>query len=69
MSKHSIAQIKAWALENYDTNFGASCIIECFTDAEIAYSFKDLADAQSFAQVQSEQLGTLISSTYPTTFE
>jgi hypothetical protein len=30
-----VAAIKAWATERYETSFGASEIIECFTDAEL----------------------------------
>lgn len=50
-----VEQIKAWAMENYNKSFGASTIIECFTDEEIAAGFSSLADAKAFASLQDEQ--------------
>lgn len=50
-----VEQIKAWAMENYSKSFGASTIIECFTDEDIAEQFKSLDEAKEYAQLQSEQ--------------
>ena len=55
-NKHSVDQIKAWALENYEKCYGASCLIECFTDEELTKEFKTLDDAKDFATMMSEQL-------------
>ena len=50
-----VETIKAWALANYEKSFGASSIVECMTDDEIASEFKSLADAKRYAKLQSEQ--------------
>lgn len=50
-----VEQIKAWAMENYEKSWGASVIIECFEDEDIAEQFKSLDEAKEYAQLQSEQ--------------
>ncbi len=50
-----VEAIKAWAHANYEKSFGASSLIECFTDEELAAEFKSLADAKRYAKLQSEQ--------------
>lgn len=53
--------VKDWALANYDKEWGASVIVECFTDYEIAREFDTLQDAKRFAKMQSE----MRSNTFP----
>jgi hypothetical protein len=50
-----VARIKEWALANYSKNYGASCLIECFEDEELAREFQSLADAKRYARLMSEQ--------------
>lgn len=50
-----VAAIKAWALANYEKSFGASSLVECFDDDELAAEFTSLADAKRYAKLQSEQ--------------
>ena len=53
-----VIQIKNWANENYARSYGASCIVECLTDDEIADMFPSLKDAKQFASLQDEQYQT-----------
>jgi hypothetical protein len=46
--------IKAWAIANYEKSFGASSLVECFSDEELATEFQSLADAKRYAKLQSE---------------
>jgi hypothetical protein len=50
-----VEKIKVWALANYEKSFGASSLVECFTDEELAAEFNSLADAKRYAKLQSEQ--------------
>jgi len=49
-----VARVKAWAMRNYNKLWGASVIIECMTDEEIAAEFQTLQDAVDFAELQTE---------------
>lgn len=55
MDKNKVNAIKEWAMENYATSYGASCLIECYTDEELDASFSSLRVAQSFAELRDEQ--------------
>jgi hypothetical protein len=55
MTTPLVAAIKAWALDNYEKSYGASCIIECYSDSEIAQQFKSLKDAQRFAELMTDR--------------
>ena len=49
-----VAEIKAWANENYEKSFGASSLVECWTDEELAAEFTTLAAAKEWAGLQDE---------------
>ena len=51
-----VDKIKEWANANYETSYGASVIVECYTDAEIEQQFKSVADAQEFAELQDDRM-------------
>jgi len=50
-----VEKIKQWALANYEKSFGASSLVECFSDEELAEQFNSLADAKRYAKLQSER--------------
>ena len=50
-----VDDIKAWANKHYETSYGASVIVECYTDAEIEQEFNSVADAQEFAELQDDR--------------
>jgi len=50
-----VEQIKAWAMDNYAESYGASSLIECWTDEELDAEFKSLEDAKSAAKLWDEQ--------------
>lgn len=56
-----VRSVKDWALANYEKEWGASVIIECLSDNDIANQFHSLRDAQDFAKLQSE----MRSNTFP----
>ena len=43
-----VKAIKEWAEANYES-FGASALIECFSDEELDEKFESLADAKEYA--------------------
>lgn len=49
-----VEQIKAWAEKNYHESYGASCLVECYDDHELAEQFDSLRDAIRFARLQDE---------------
>ena len=49
-----VERIKDWALNQYAENYGASCIVECFTDEEID-EFKSLDDAKEYCALLHDQ--------------
>ena len=51
----AVAAIREWATANYSTSYGASALLETFTDDELRAEFKDLAAAKRWAKLQSEQ--------------
>ena len=51
-----VDKIKEWANANYETSYGASCIVECFTDAEIEEQFSSLAEAKAYAALQDDAM-------------
>ncbi|MES2336220.1 MAG: hypothetical protein V4551_16305 [Pseudomonadota bacterium] len=51
----AVAAIKEWATANYSKSYGASALVETFTDEELRAEFKDLAAAKRWAKLQSEQ--------------
>lgn len=51
----AVATIKEWATANFNKSYGASALLECFTDEELRAEFKDLAAAKRWAKLQSEQ--------------
>jgi hypothetical protein len=51
----TVDAIKAWAIANYEKSFGASSLVECFTDEELAAEFPSLAAAKRHAKLMSEQ--------------
>ena len=50
----AVEAIKEWAQANYAKSYGASALLECFTDDELRAQFKDLAAAKRWAKAQSE---------------
>jgi hypothetical protein len=50
----AVAAIKEWAQANYAKSYGASALLECFTDEELRAEFKNLAEAKRWAKLQSE---------------
>lgn len=58
MDKEKVAAIKAWAMDNYATSYGASCLIECYTDEEIDANFASLREAQLIAEIRDEQFSS-----------
>lgn len=50
-----IKKIKSWALDNYATSYGASFLVECFSDAELEEKFERSEDAIAFAKWKDEQ--------------
>ena len=55
----AVAAIKEWTTANYAKSYGASALVECFTDDELRAEFKDLAEAKRWAKLQSEQHANL----------
>lgn len=51
-----VEQIKAWANENYESSYGASCLIECFNDKELDETFPTFGHAVEYAAATDEQL-------------
>lgn len=49
-----IKEVRDWANANYSTSYGASALIETFTDAELVEEFKTLAAAKRWAKLQDE---------------
>ena len=46
-----IKEVRDWAHANYGRSFGASSIIECFTDEDIIRQFKSLDDVIAHASL------------------
>jgi len=51
----AVDAIKEWATANYSKSYGASALVETFTDDELRAEFKDLTAAKRWAKLQSEQ--------------
>jgi hypothetical protein len=51
----AVAAIKEWATANFDKSYGASALVECFTDDELRAQFPNLTAAKRWAKLQSEQ--------------
>lgn len=51
----AVAAIKDWATANYSKSYGASALVECFTDDELRAQFPNLTAAKRWAKLQSEQ--------------
>ncbi len=49
-----IKEVRDWATANYNTSYGASALIETFTDEELVEQFKSLAAAKRWAKLQDE---------------
>ena len=49
-----VTKIKNWALANYEKSYGASALIECFSDQELIGQFSSLTEAKRWAMLQSE---------------
>jgi hypothetical protein len=49
-----IKEVRDWANTNYSTSYGASALIETFTDEELVEQFKSLAAAKRWAKLQDE---------------
>ena len=47
-------RIKAWANKNYETSYGASALVDTYTDDELAKEFASLADAKAWAKLHDE---------------
>ena len=47
--------IKAWALENYASSYGASVLVECYSNEELDAEFESLEEAIKFAKLKDEQ--------------
>ena len=47
-------EIKAWANENYEESYGASALIEAYTDDELTKEFTSLDDAKAWAKLHDE---------------
>lgn len=50
-----VEEIKEWAMENYDVSYGATVLVECFTDEELEEKFDTLKEAMEFAELWTEQ--------------
>ena len=50
----AVDAIREWATANYSKSFGASALLECFTDEELRAQFPSLTAAKRWAKVQSE---------------
>jgi hypothetical protein len=57
LSEAKVSRIKEWALENYEKSYGASCLIECFSDKELAEKFTCIGDAKAYAKLMDELHG------------
>ena len=55
MDVKKVKAIKEWALKNYEKNWGASEIIECFDDEGIDSEFDSLRDAKNYAKLRGEK--------------
>lgn len=51
----AVEAIKDWATANYSKSYGASALVECFTDDEMRAQFPNLTAAKRWAKLQSEQ--------------
>lgn len=50
-----VEQIKQWALDNYNACYGASTLIECYTDEELDAEFDSLEAAKEYAGFESDR--------------
>lgn len=50
----TVEEIKAWANENYENSYGASALVETYTDDELAEEFASLEDAKAWANLHDE---------------
>lgn len=51
----AVEVIRDWATANYSKSYGASALLECFTDDEMRAQFPSLTAAKRWAKLQSEQ--------------
>lgn len=51
----AVEVIREWATANYSKSYGASALLECFTDEEMRAQFPSLTAAKRWAKLQSEQ--------------
>ena len=51
---NKVEAIKQWALENYASSWGASTLIECFTDEELDAEFESFDAAKQWAGAESK---------------
>lgn len=51
----AVVAIREWATANYSKSYGASALMETFTDDELRAEFRNLAAAKRWAKLQSEQ--------------
>ncbi len=56
----AVEAIREWATANYSKSYGASALLECFTDDEMRAQFPNLTAAKRWAKLQSEQHASVV---------